>query len=227
MTYYPPQQPGPQGPWGPEQGPEQQPPPTYEYPAYEVAPGQPYGQPSYPQPPHPQQPYAQPPYGYGAVPPGYPYSYPAQPPKKNNTTWWILGGLAGVLAIAALVVGGIFLFRTGDELLVSTDEAEIAQLVEDFGEAGNTGNFAELGQYFCAAEAGMFSALGELSQILQGIDMPPGIPTTAVTASDITVKGDVASARMSDAGPFDTAYFRKESGEWKVCMSAAVEFSQR
>lgn len=215
MTYYPPQQPGPQGPWGPEPGPEQQP-PTYDYPAYEAPPGQPYGQP----------PYGAQPYGYGAVPPGYPYPYPPQPPKKSNANWWILGGVACVLVIAALVVGGIFLFRSGDEILVSTDEAEIAQLVEDFGAAGNAGDFSELGRYFCAAEAGMFSALGELGQILQGIEMP-GVPTTEVTASDIQVKGEVASARMSDAGPFDTAYFRKEAGEWKVCMSAAVEFSQK
>ncbi len=215
MTYYPPQQPGPQGPWGPEQGPEQQP-PTYDYPAYEAPPGQPYGQP----------PYGAQPYGYGAVPPGYPYPYPPQPPKKSNATWWILGGVASVLVIAALVVGGMFLFRSGDEILVSTDEAEIAQLVEDFGAAGNSGDFSELGRYFCAAEAGMFSALGELGQILQGFEMP-GIPTTEVTASDIQVKGEVASARMSDAGAFDTAYFRKEAGEWKVCMSAAVEFSQK
>jgi hypothetical protein len=214
VTYYPPQQPGPQGPWGPEQGSQQQP-PTYDYPAYEVPP-----------PAYGQHPYGGVPSGYGAIPPGYPYPYAPQPPKKSNTTWWILGGVASVLVIAALVVGGIFLFRSGDDILVSTDEAQIEQLVEDFGAAGNSGNFSELGQYFCAAEAGMFSALGELGQILQGIEMP-GVPTSEVTASDIEVKGEVASARMSDAGPFDIAYFRKEAGEWKVCMSAAVEFSQR
>lgn len=215
MTHYPPQQPGPQGPWGPQQqgswDPQQ--PPAYEYPAYEVPP--------------PAQPYGQQPYGYGAPPPGYPYGYPPQPPKKSNGTWWILGGVASVLVVAALVVGGVFLFRSGDQILVSTDEAEIQQLVEEFGAAGNTGKFSDLGQYFCAAEAGMFGALGELGDILEGMDVPQSAPTTEVTATDITVKGDVASARMDAGGPFDTAYFRKESGEWKVCMSAAVEFSQR
>lgn len=215
MTHYPPQQPGPQGPWGPQQqgswDPQQ--PPAYEYPAYEVPP--------------PAQPYGQQPYGYGAPPPGYPYGYPPQPPKKSNGTWWILGGVASVLVVAALVVGGVFLFRSGDQILVSTDEAQIQQLVEEFGAAGNTGKFSDLGQYFCAAEAGMFGALGELGDILEGMDVPQSAPTTKVTATDITVKGDVASARMDAGGPFDTAYFRKESGEWKVCMSAAVEFSQR
>lgn len=217
MTYYPPPQPGPPGPWGPQQqgswDPQQQPPQAYEYPAYDVPP--------------PAQPYGQQPYGYGAPPPGYPYGYPPQPPKKGNGTWWILGGLASVLIVAALVVGGVFLFRSGDQILVSTDEAQIQQLVEEFGAAGNTGKFSDLGQYFCAAEAGMFGALGELGDILEGMDVPQSTQTTEVTATDITVKGDVASAKMNAGGPFDTAYFRKESGEWKVCMSAAVEFSRR
>jgi len=218
VTYYPPQQPGPQGPWGPQQQgswdpQQQQPPQAYEYPAYDVPP--------------PAQPYGQQPYGYGAPPPGYPYGYPPQPPKKSNGTWWILGGLASVLIIAALVVGGVFLFRSGDQILVSTDETQIQELVQEFGAAGNTGKFSDLGQYFCAAEAGMFGALGELGDILEGMDVPQSTQTTEVTATDITVKGDVASAKMNAGGPFDTAYFRKESGEWKVCMSAAVEFSQR
>ncbi|MDF2583434.1 MAG: hypothetical protein K0R33_2077 [Mycobacterium sp.] len=218
MTYYPPQQPGPQGPWGPQQQgswdpQQQQPPQAYEYPAYDVPP--------------PAQPYGQQPYGYGAPPPGYPYGYPPQPPKKSTGTWWILGGLASVLIVAALVVGGVFLFRSGDQILVSTDETQIQELVQEFGAAGNTGKFSDLGQYFCAAEAGMFGALGELGDILEGMDVPQSTQTTEVTATDITVKGDVASAKMNAGGPFDTAYFRKESGEWKVCMSAAVEFSQR
>lgn len=218
MTYYPPQQPGPQGPWGPQQQgswdpQQQQPPQAYEYPAYDVPP--------------PAQPYGQQPYGYGAPPPGYPYGYPPQPPKKSNGTWWILGGLASVLIVAALVVGGVFLVRSGDQILVSTDETQIQELVQEFGAAGNTGKFSDLGQYFCAAEAGMFGALGELGDILEGMDVPQSTQTTEVTATDITVKGDVASAKMNAGGPFDTAYFRKESGEWKVCMSAAVEFSQR
>ena len=100
MTYYPPQQPGPQGPWGPQQQgswdpQQQQPPQAYEYPAYDVPP--------------PAQPYGQQPYGYGAPPPGYPYGYPPQPPKKSTGTWWILGGLASVLIVAAWT--GIQWFR--------------------------------------------------------------------------------------------------------------------
>ena len=73
----------------------------------------------------------------------------------------------------------------------------------------------------------MFSALGELGQILEGIDTPQTAPTTELSATDITVKGDVASASMETGGPFETAYFRKENGQWKVCMSAAMEFSQK
>ncbi|MGB5111384.1 MAG: hypothetical protein WBO08_07125 [Mycobacterium sp.] len=235
MTYQPPQQPGPQGPWDPSQQPQ-----AYEYPAYdEAAPAQPYQAPQYGPPQYGAPQYGQPsgapqygapqyaaqPYGYGAPPPGYPYA--PQPPKKSNGTWWILGGVVSVLIVAALVVGGVFLLRSGDDILVSTDEAQIQQLIEDFGAAGNTGKFSDLGQYFCAAEAGMFGALGELGDILEGMDVPQNTQATEVSATDIEVKGEVASAKMNAGGPFDTAYFRKESGEWKVCMSAAVEFSQK
>lgn len=220
MTQYPPQQPGPQGPWdpSPQAGPQgawnpDAQPQTFEYPEY---PG--YGAP--------------PAYGYGAPPQGYPgYSYPyphppQQPPKKNNALWWIVGGAVSVMVIAALVVGGVFLVRGGD-IIVSSDETEIKELVEEFSAAGSTGKFSEMGRYFCAAEAGMFSALGELGQILEGIEIPQTAPTTGLSATDIVVKGDVASATMETGGPFETAYFRKENGEWKVCMSAAVQFNQR
>ncbi len=133
-----------------------------------------------------------------------------------------------MLIVAALVVGGVFLFRSGDQHPgVHRRNPDPGAAYKDFGAAGNTGKFSDLGQYFCAAEAGMFGALGELGDILQGIEVPQSTQTTEVTATDIKVKGDVASAQMNAGGPFDTAYFRKESGEWKVCMSAAVEFSQR
>jgi hypothetical protein len=187
------------------------------------APGQPYGYGAPAQPPG----YGIQPPGYGIPAPGYPYAYPgAPPPKKSNRTCWILGGLTSLLIVAALVVCGMFLVR-GDGVVVSSDEAEIKQLVEEFSAAGNTGKFADLGQYFCKAEAGMFGMLGELGEILQGIEIPQNVPTTDVTATDIEVKGDVATAKMGSGGPFDTAYFRKEAGEWKVCMSAGPEFSAK
>ncbi|MGW0158128.1 Rv0361 family membrane protein [Mycobacterium sp. NPDC003323] len=200
MTQYPPQQPGP---WDPHQ----QQPQAYEYPEYPV--------------------YGAQPYGYGVPPAGYPYPYAPQPPKKSNRALWIVGGALSLLLVAALVVGGVFLLRNGDEIVISGDEAEIKQLVEDFSAAGNTGSFSDLGQYFCAAEAGMFSALSELGQILEGIEIPQGAAPTELSATNIQIKGEVASATMDSGGPFETAYFRKENGEWKVCMSAAVEFSQK
>ena len=209
MTQYPPPRPGPPGPWGPP-GPPNTQPPTFEYPEYPGYGGQPYG--------------------YGLPPQGYPSPYPPPPtpPRaKNKTAWWIAGGVLSVALVAALVIGGVFLVRGGGDILVSSDEAEITQLVEDFSAAGNTGKFSELGQYFCANEAAMFGALGELGQILEGIEIPQTAPTTDMKATNIKVKGDVASATVEPGGSFDTAYFRKENGQWKVCMSAAVEFNQR
>lgn len=225
MTFYPPPQPGPQGPWDPQ--PPQEPIP---YPAYDAPPpSQPYGPPPYGPPSYGPPPYGAPaqPYGYGAPPPGYPYPYPQQPPPNNNRTWWILGGAATLLVVVALVLGGVFLIRSGGDITASSDEAQIKELVVEFNEAGNTGKFSELGRFFCAAEAGMFSELGELGQILEGIEMPDNPPASEVVATDIEIKGDVASANMNAGGPFDTAYFRKENNEWKLCMSAAVQFNRR
>ncbi|MDX1874790.1 hypothetical protein SBI67_21940 [Mycolicibacterium sp. 120266] len=215
VTYYPPSQPGPQpdpygppGPWDP-----QQPPAAVPYPAYP-----PYG-------------YNVPPQGGYIVPPQggypYPYPYPTPPPPTRNRGWLIGGGIAAVLLVAVLVVGGVLLLRSGGPAQASKDEREIKQLVQDFNAAGSSGKFTDLAQYFCKAEAGMFGALGQLGEILQGIEIPSSAPKTEVTATDIKVKGDVASAHMNAGGPFDTAYFRKESGQWKVCMSAAAEFNKR
>lgn len=208
MTYYPPsesgRQPGPyppQGPWDPQQQP-----PAVPYPAYP-----PYG-----------APYGVPAQGYA-----YPYPYPAPPPSKRNRGWLIGGGIAAVVVVVALVIGGLVLLRSGGTSQASKDEAEIQQLVQDFNAAGSSGNFSDIAQYFCKAEAGMFGALGQLGEILQGIEVPSPASKTEVTATDIKVKGDVASAHMNAGGPFDTAYFRRESGEWKVCMSAATEFNKK
>ena len=64
---------------------------------------------SYPPPPPPGQ--GGPPYGpgpyqgdpYGANPYG-------QPPKKDNTLWWILGGIAAVVFICCIGVCGVLVF---------------------------------------------------------------------------------------------------------------------
>lgn len=227
MTYYPPQ-PGQQpGPWDPQQPQAAVPYPAY--PPYDAPYGVPpqggYGVPS-------QGGYGFPPQGGSGLPPQggypYPYPYPAPPrPTRNNRGWLIGGGIAAVLMIAVLVVGGVLLLRSGGPSQASKDEREIKQLVQDFNAAGSSGKFSDLAQYFCKAEAGMFGALGQLGEILQGIEIPSTAPKTEVTATDIKVKGDVASAHMNAGGPFDTAYFRKESGQWKVCMSAATEFNKR
>lgn len=212
MTYYPPSEPG----WQPGQpgwDPQQQP-PAVPYPAYPQ-----YGDPQYGAPPQygypPQQGYA------------YQYPYPAPPPPKRRRGWLIGGSIAAVVLVIALVIGGVLLFRANDTPAVSKDESEIQQLVKDFNAAGSTGKFADMAQYFCKAEAGMFGALGQLGEILGGIEVPNSAPKTEVTATDIKVRGEVASAHMNAGGPFDTAYFRKESGEWKVCMSAATEFNKK
>ena len=46
-----------------------------------------------------------------------------------------------------------------------------------------------------------------------------------VGATDVVVKGESSSAMLTQSGQRKYAvYFRKESGQWKVCMSAEKDF---
>ncbi len=102
----------------------------YGYPPYPEQPGEPSqaGQPQYPQPQYPMYP-SSPEQPYGAPPPGYyppqgypaypqggmpPFAPPVAPPRKRNTTLWVVLSIVGVLAVLACVACGIFAFGIGN-----------------------------------------------------------------------------------------------------------------
>ncbi|MGV9796989.1 Rv0361 family membrane protein [Mycobacterium sp. NPDC003449] len=225
MTYPPIPPSGPNGPW--QQPPQygtggqypdpQQPydPAQYGAPSPYGAPQQPYGS---PQPPYGATQF---PYGYGGPQQGYPYPqpnpYPQPQPPGGNRTGLIVGGLVVGLVVLVAIIGLVIAM-----MLPSGDERAIKQLFEDMGHS--TGKVDELKQYFCAQDQQFFipidtSALEEL-----GIEVPDIAPEnpaeTAGGIDDIKVDGNEATAKVTAEGGQYTIYFRKESGDWKVCLSA-------
>jgi hypothetical protein len=235
MTYLPPESGVPGGqPWPPRQ-----PPPGPGYPAQGpgYAHGYPAPYPQYPQYPQPQPGYGPQGYGYPAQP-GYGYppqqppgaGYPGQgypPPKSGGSgKWWLIGG-AAVLAIIGVVLT-IALANTSDgkgpnptaaHSTGSSDEDQIRSLMSTPASDPH-----DMEQRFCKNDREVFDKLGGLGSL----DVP-GDSTTKingdVSITDIKVVGDKATARVEISGngnsgiPNSTIYFRKESGDWKLCMT--------
>jgi hypothetical protein len=224
MTYLPPESGVPGQPWPPQQ------------PA--VGPGYPAG-PGYAQP-YPQQypQYGAP--GYGPQGPGYPYgaapgyghpgSYPgpvqAYPAPKSGGAlkWWLIGG-AAVLAVVGVVLSIVFANTgTGPNPIASrtggsSDEEQIRTLMST-----PASNPQEMEQRFCRNDREVFDKLGGLGSL----DVPGDSSTKVngdVSITDIKVTGDKATAKVEISGngnsgiPNSTIYFRKESGDWKLCMT--------
>lgn len=200
MTHFPPQP--PQGPWQP-----QHPSPGYGYPLQPPPPG----------------------YGYPPPPPGY--GYP--PPNSGGPgKWLIIGGLAlaVVVALVAAVVVGTGAgnggttdsatgpgastdSRTGD----GSDEAAIRQLFADIGASSITDVPTLVEEFFCASDQRLLEHAGDMIDVPGDPDTPSSGP---MTISDIEVDGNEASARVTGGTRISEMYFRKESGVWKICMSA-------
>ncbi|MBU8809741.1 Rv0361 family membrane protein [Mycolicibacterium goodii] len=231
--------PGPDGPWQqpPQAYPQYGPPqygdaqqgyqpgvnPAYGAPQYDPqtygAPytgQQPYGypqQPVYGQPQYGQQP----PYGYGA-PPGHP-----QPRPSGNKKGLIIGGAIVAAVILVAIIGLVIVMLVPS---ASSDQKAIQQLLKD---VGSTSNFSTaLENYFCAGDQALFdmSALEELGIDPSLIDSPPmEKPDETASIGEITVDGDTATAQVKSQAGTGTMHFRKESGEWKVCMSDSPTLS--
>ena len=48
----------------------------------------------------------------------------------------------------------------------------------------------------------------------------PDTTSPKAGSTDVVVKGELASAMLTGSGQNNTLYFRKESGQWQVCISA-------
>ena len=234
--------PGPDGPWQPQpqaypqygapqygdaqQGYQPGVQPAYGAPQYDPYPGQQaYGYPQ--QPVYGQQQYGQPQYGqpqFGQQPYGYgPQGYPHPQPPSGNKKGLIIGGAIAAAIILVAISGRVVVLLLPSQ---SSDQKAIQQLLKD---VGSTSNFSTaLENYFCAGDQALFdmSALEELGIDPSLIDNPPmETPDENATIGDITVDGDTATAKVESRGGTGTMHFRKESGEWKVCMSDSPTLS--
>lgn len=155
---------------------------------------------------------------YGAGPQGFPPAYPPAdqaPPRRRK--WLLAGAGVGLTAvIAGAAVGGWWFVNADNE-----SDAIIA-LVPHFAAAADTGDPAAVVGYLCMQEA---EALKKVMRVDASGAVTDAAPKAGVSAADVVVKGALASAMLTNAGQHQkTVYFRKESGQWKVCVSAEKEF---
>ena len=222
MTY-PPLGPQPGGqPWQqPQQPAPGYPPAGYGQPGY----GQPqpaYGQPAYGQPAYGQPAYGQP--GYGQ-PPGYPMGpgFPGAPqPKSNGPKWALIGGLAAIIVVG-IVLAVVLVSNSGGGLSAlggNSDEDQIRSLMSS-GPSSIKERACENDQKFFSKFAGIADSTGT---------NPTGAKGKA-TVDSVNVTGDTATAEVTATSGTGlersgTLYFRKESGEWKICFTDSPQLKQ-
>ena len=222
MTY-PPLGPQPGGqPWQqPQQPAPGYPPAGYGQPGY----GQPqpaYGQPSYGQPAYGQPTYGQP--GYGQ-PPGYPMGpgFPGAPqPKSNGPKWALIGGLAAIIVVG-IVLAVVLVSNSGGGLSAlggNSDEDQIRSLMSS-GSSSIKERACENDQKFFSKFPGIADSTGT---------NPTGAKGKA-TVDSVNVTGDTATAEVTATSSTGlersgTLYFRKESGEWKICFTDSPQLKQ-
>lgn len=157
-------------------------------------------------------------YPGGPVPQGwgYPVGLTEPPAKKSRKKWVVSGLIVLVIALAGGGAAAYFLYFSG-----ARDRGAITTAATDFTRAAAAGDPAGVRGQLCEAEA---SALPEL-------DLPAGAEVVQdselqVAVNAIEVREDLASATVTNGGnPEVTMYFRRESGDWKVCSSAKDDFS--
>lgn len=196
-----------------------QPQPAYGQPSY----GQPaYGQPSYGQPSYGQPTYGQP--GYGQ-PPGYPMGpgFPGAPqPKSNGPKWALIGGLAAIIVVG-IVLAVVLVSNSGGGLSAlggNSDEDQIRSLMSS-GPSSIKERACENDQKFFSKFPGIADSTGT---------NPTGAKGKA-TVDSVNVTGDTATAEVTATSSTGlersgTLYFRKESGEWKICFTDSPQLKQ-
>lgn len=166
-----------------------------------------------------------------------------QPPRRNRTVLLLGGGAAA--AVIALVVALIVVLATSndggsggrDDTLIqagdltseqskpsnepsdqpksepqgnAVEEEALQNMMNDFGAAVNTGDPNEWLQYHCSADRAILE-----KKDLSNLKMPPTESNGDIPLTDITIKGKRATADMYG----EQLTFRKEDGDWKICLS--------
>ncbi|WP_232005967.1 hypothetical protein [Mycobacterium sp. 852013-50091_SCH5140682] len=196
---------GPHDPWGQQQPPQPYGPPQ-QYGGPQQYPGPPqFGAPQYGGQQYGAPQYGQPPYGYGM---------PPQHTGGSRKGLIIGGAVAAVVAVAAIIGVVIVL------MMPSGDERAIGQLLKNIGNSGSS--ISAMKKYVCAGDRKILDALDTSGLEKYGINVPtPTIkpPSGSAKISDIKVNGDRATAKVEAGGQTNTIYFRKESGDWKLCTT--------
>ena len=224
MTYPPlGPQPGSQ-PWQPPQQPAPGFPPSgYGQPGYgQPQPGPTYGQPTYGQPTYGQTGFGQP--GYGQ-PPGYPMGpgFPGAPqPKSNGPKWALIGGLAAIIVVG-IVLAVVLVSNSGGGLSAlggNSDEDQIRSLMSS--------GPSSIKDRACANDQKFFS---KFPGIADSTGTNPTGAKSKATVDSVNVTGDTATAEVTATSSTGlersgTLYFRKESGEWKICFTDSPQLKQ-
>jgi len=160
--------------------------------------------------------------GYGQ-PPGFPPGpgYPGAPTPNKNKKTLLIGGLT-VLAVIGIVIGVVlWTSDSGGGLSAlggNSDEDQIRSLMSDP---------TSLKDHRCEADNKFFSKFPGLS----GGKRAPVGPTVKVTVNSVDVTGERATVNISThsssgTDTTTTIYFRKESGEWKYCLTDSPEMKK-
>lgn len=171
-----------------------------------------------------------PPFGGPGTPmlPPVPYHEgAARPPRRrrNRLVLAVAGGGA-IVMVAGAAFGGVTWMRANSE------KNQIEALVGDFAAAVNSGDPATVAQYLCADEAAALTTAVRGDQAPAPATHNDAVDTAPASAADIIVKGEVASASVTQSGADQdnasatTMYFAKEDGAWKVCAGAENDFSR-
>jgi hypothetical protein len=183
---------------------------------------QPWG-PVAPQPAHPAGPpvftnngiMAPPPISYGAT--GYPVPQTGPPPPRRRKGL-IIGCIAAALS-TAVIAGLVGWLVFGP----NPDEDGIRSAMSDFSAAVGAGDLDGAANHVCSAEAGPIKAL-HLPAVKPAADTTGSGSDVKPNLTDITIKNDLAVATNATAADHPKVYFRKESGAWKVCVTAKGDF---
>jgi hypothetical protein len=184
---------------------------------------QPWGPQAPPTPPHPAGPpvftnngiMAPPPVNYGAT--GYP-APPVGPVPRRRRTGLIIGCAAAALS-TAIIAGLVGWLVFGP----NPDEDGIHAAMGDFSAAVTAGDLNGAANNVCAAEAAPMKGL-HLPAVTSPTDTKGSGADAKPNLTDITIKNDLAVATNTTVADHPKIYFRKESGAWKVCVTAKAAF---
>jgi ketosteroid isomerase-like protein len=123
---------------------------------------------------------------------------------------WLSVIAGGAAVVVAVTVAGLYVVHR------NSDPVKIRSLVGDFSAAVYGGDPRQMARYMCAEGAQSFLDTIEDPATPAAHEAPPPFDV-----SDIQVKGDVASAKLTfKPTGVQTMYFRKEAGKWTVCAAA-------